>query len=224
VTKTNGIQINAAGVTLELNGFEISRTTGSGGNGIEISATSHRSAVRNGSIKGFSYGVHSLRAADYASGCAFRDLGVSGCTNYGILAGNGAVLEACRAHDNAGSGIFAGPDSSLSNCSAHNNATGNGIQAFSSSLINCTASSNVFGMILNSASATNGVARANTADGILSQGASNISNCTASDNSRHGIYVADFDRVVVNHCAGNALSGIFEWDDERSHRGQYGER
>src|ERR1700730_1612436 len=53
VTKTNGIQINAEGVTLDLNGFQILRTAGSGGNGIEISGTSHRASVRKGSIKNF---------------------------------------------------------------------------------------------------------------------------------------------------------------------------
>src|SRR3954452_24783268 len=51
VTKTNGIQINAEGVTLDLNGFQISRASASGGNGIEIAAASHRASIRNGSIK-----------------------------------------------------------------------------------------------------------------------------------------------------------------------------
>src|SRR4051812_11621872 len=46
VTKTNGIQINAEGVTLDLNGFEISRTGGTG-SGIHIPATSHRATVGN---------------------------------------------------------------------------------------------------------------------------------------------------------------------------------
>src|SRR2546423_14193754 len=57
VTKANGIQINAAGVTLDLKGFEISRASGAGGNGIEIKVTAHRASVRDGSIKGFGYGV-----------------------------------------------------------------------------------------------------------------------------------------------------------------------
>src|SRR3954454_19252825 len=47
VTKTNGIQINAEGVTLDLNGFQISKINPDG-NGIEISALGHRAAVRNG--------------------------------------------------------------------------------------------------------------------------------------------------------------------------------
>src|SRR5438477_8899008 len=76
VTKTNGIQVNAEGVTLDLNGFQISRSTGSGGYGLEIVATSHRASIRNGSIKGLAYGV-----AGGSRACAFRDLSVSGCTS-----------------------------------------------------------------------------------------------------------------------------------------------
>src|SRR4051812_9062239 len=45
VTKTNGIQINVDGVTLDLNGFQISRSSGSGGHGLEIPATSHRGSI-----------------------------------------------------------------------------------------------------------------------------------------------------------------------------------
>src|SRR4051812_31427609 len=48
VTKPNGIQINTEGVTLDLNGFQISRASGTGGNGIEIAVASHRATVRNG--------------------------------------------------------------------------------------------------------------------------------------------------------------------------------
>lgn len=72
-------------------------------NGIEIVGTAHRASVRNGSIKGFSYGVRSILSNGIsARGCVFRDLGVSSCTAYGIYAGSGAVLESCRAHDNTG--------------------------------------------------------------------------------------------------------------------------
>src|SRR6476659_8670946 len=48
VTKANGIQINAEGVTLDLNGFEIFRANGTGGDGIQISVNSYRATVLNG--------------------------------------------------------------------------------------------------------------------------------------------------------------------------------
>src|SRR5256714_11393508 len=52
VAKTNGIQINAEGVTLDLNGFQISRVS-PGGYGIEISNVGHRATIRNGTVIGF---------------------------------------------------------------------------------------------------------------------------------------------------------------------------
>ena len=123
VTKTNGIQINVEGVTLDLNGFQISRVSPSG-NGIEISDTSHRTTVRNGTVKGFLFGIH----GNIAKACAFRDLAVTGCTSYGILTGPGAILESCRAHDNSGNaGIAAGQGSTLSNCAASSNTAAVGI-------------------------------------------------------------------------------------------------
>src|SRR5689334_11762199 len=61
VSKTYGITIAAAGVTLDLNGFEIVRVSGSGGDGIRILTDCNRATVRNGTIKGaiggFSYGI-----------------------------------------------------------------------------------------------------------------------------------------------------------------------
>src|SRR6476619_3575825 len=121
VTKANGIQINAEGVTLDMNGFQISRASGSGGNGIEIAAISNRAAVRDGSIRGFAQGIQSSFGASYARGCAFRDLAVRNCTSAGIVAGDGAIVESCRAHDNSGSrGIFANIGSTLTKFAVHN--------------------------------------------------------------------------------------------------------
>src|SRR5882724_13134529 len=57
VTKTNGIQINAEGVTLDLNGFQISRVSPDG-NGIEISNVGHRATIRNGTLIGFVSGIN----------------------------------------------------------------------------------------------------------------------------------------------------------------------
>src|SRR6478672_9149666 len=42
VTKTSGIRVAVAGVIVDLNGFQISRSTGSGGDGLRVDATAHR--------------------------------------------------------------------------------------------------------------------------------------------------------------------------------------
>ena len=210
VTKTNGIQINAEGVTLDLAGFEISRSSGSGGNGIEIAGTSHRASIRNGSVKGFSIGIQSLSAPSPRS-CAFRDLAAANCTTAGIVAGQGAVLESCRAHDISGSvAIVASSGSSLANCSASNNTTFFGIFSGSgSSLTNCTASNNVTSggpviVVAQGSSATNCSAFNNTAEtAIAAELGSTLTNCAASSNKATWGIFADAGSSLTNCTASN---------------------
>lgn len=85
MTKSYGITIAAAGVILDLNGFEIARVSGSGGNGIRINSGSNRTTVRNGILQGFSYSVNA-RPIPYVKGCLFERLAVTGCSFYGIYA------------------------------------------------------------------------------------------------------------------------------------------
>jgi parallel beta-helix repeat protein len=224
VTKTNGIQINAEAVTLDLNGFEISRTSGTGGNGIEIRATAYRASVRNGSIRSFAYGINSDAA--FALGCAFRDLAVSYCTSYGILTGFGAVLEFCRAHDNSGNaGVEAYAGSTLSNCTAYHNTARYGIfTADGSTLSNCSAYANVGGGTDSAGIATGSgctvsscTARSNTSTapstfttgmGFYIGSDSTIQNCTATGNQGDGIHIfSDRVHVTGNNCAGNTTGG-----------------
>src|SRR3954471_15205057 len=161
VTKTNGIQINVEGVSLDLNGFQISRVTPTG-YGIEIPTTSLHATVRNGTIRGFVAGIFGS-----APGSAFRDLALTFCTNYGIRTGQGAILESCRASQNSGTaGIAAGWGATLSNCAATGNTVTTAIgTGSSSSLLNCSA-------------------YANTADfGINASAGSSVTNCSASFNT-----------------------------------------
>jgi hypothetical protein len=211
VTKTNGIQINAEGVTLDLNGFQISRASGSGGTGIQIPATSHRASVRSGSIKGFDNGINSLFAG--ARGCAFRDLAVSACAGNGILTGGGAVLESCRAHDNSGNyGISASEGSSLTNCTASNNTVISGISAGQgSSLTNCTASNNTGFAGISTAtvsSLTNCTAYNNTADyGIHAGPGCSLANCSAYANSSAASTSAGIGTApgcTITHCTSSS--------------------
>ncbi|MFN2622343.1 MAG: right-handed parallel beta-helix repeat-containing protein [Chthoniobacterales bacterium] len=176
VTKANGIQINAEGVTLDLNGFQISRTSGTGGNGIEIGNFSHRASIRNGSLKGFASGIRVTTSSGlpYPTGCAFRDLAVSNCTISAIsIPSDGAVFESCRVHNNSGSvGIATGESCTLSNCTAVSNTADFGIFTGSGcSLHNCSANFN------------RGTASTSESAGIRTGQFCSISNCTASFNT-----------------------------------------
>ena len=210
VTKTNGIRVNAVGVTIDLNGFEISRSSGSGGDGITVISAAHRCTIRNGSLNGFAQGINSLGTA--ARGCLFRNLSADNCTNYGIRAGEAAVLQACRARNcggtagilagnasvladctasgnSADSAIQSGPGSALSNCIATNGSGTSGINVGAGSVLtDCTSLSNNVsgsGITASTGSAlTNCIARSNTAaNGILVGSGSALNKSNASANT-----------------------------------------
>lgn len=192
VAKSNAIQITAAGVTLDLNGFQISRGSGTGGTGIAIAGTGVRAVVRNGQITGFSLGV---QCGSAATGGRISDLIVTGCTGSGIVASEAWEITGCRSQDNGLLGIAAGDSARVRDCVARGNggpgisvgdtsvidgciATGNGgtagIQAGSSAVLShCVASGNAsssgiaasFGSLLRHC-----VARNNTSDSTVSQG------------------------------------------------------
>jgi parallel beta-helix repeat protein len=217
-TKISGIQINAEGVTLDLNGFEVSRTP-IGTSGIEIAATAHRATVRNGSIKGFATGVNSVLSGTFPRSCLFQGLTVSGCNSRGIRAGDGAVLEFCRVHDNSGGdGIFAGAGSTLSNCTASNNTTTHGISAGNgSTLSNCTANANVtggsgvgisagLGCSLINCSANN-----NSGDyGIKTSSSCSLTNCSVINNSvTFGIFAEGGSSLINCSASSNTGAALF---------------
>jgi parallel beta-helix repeat protein len=194
VTKTHGLRVSAPGVTLDLNGFEISQVNPSG-NGIEVVPTADRVTIRNGTVKGFVYGIGSSAKAS-----AFRDLAVTGCTSYGILAFSGAVLEFCRAHDNSGTaGIYAGAGSTLSNCTASGNTTTFGINTAAGCVLsNCSAYLNtgIYGIsVWTGCSLTNCSATSNTGTGTTSAGFStgygcSLTHCTAAYNTTNAASTA----------------------------------
>lgn len=219
VTKFAGIKINAEGVTLDLNGFEVRRTGGSGGVGIQILVTSHRCVVRNGSIKGFFTGADGYNGGSPARGGRFEQLTVTGCATFGLSAGEGWEIDRCNAHDNAGQGIVAfGKGSTVRDCSAINNRTPGiavvegvvsncaantnttpadttqtgGIVAFDSTVINCVSSNNTSGSTATDAGA-----------GIYAQGSSIVKNCTVESNKGDGIIATGNCLILENNSVGN---------------------
>lgn len=194
VTKPNGIQINADGVTLDLRGFQISRTN-SGGTGLEISAASLKASVHNGGVKNFSLGIDSAGT----SGSRFRDLDVSSCTFTAMRTGDGAMVDSCNIHDNTGAyGLLAGKAAIVRNCTAARNDLTHAISTgISSTISNCTAQNN-------------------TVTAAIAAGIGNsISNCSVSDNTgAWGIYAltgSSLHNCVASNSHGNVAisAGIF---------------
>jgi parallel beta-helix repeat protein len=143
VTGATGVLIKEAGVTLDLNGFEISRISESGGFGVFIQGGIDRVTVRNGTIRGFQYGIWCHDDPVYSKACLFEKLAVSGCSDYGIYAGIASRIIDCAAHDNAGSGIYAREGAVLRGCSVYGNQGSYGIFAGDgSTLRDCSANNN----------------------------------------------------------------------------------
>ncbi len=165
VTNSSGILIQVSGVTLDLNGFELSHDSRDNGMGICLLSGASHCVVRNGSIDGFDFGVYMDRDSSfYPEAVQFKDLLVSGCEIFGICAptgvqvldcraignagsgivcGDGAFVRGCLAQNNFGSGIYAGMGASVMDCSAYNNSGEYGIYCGAGSLIRgCSAIAN----------------------------------------------------------------------------------
>jgi hypothetical protein len=226
VAATNGIHVTAAGVTIDLNGFQISRIFASFGSGILIDANAQHCTVKNGSISGFAYGVEGI-----GNHGAFFQLLVFGASTYGLYVGDGWRFEGCTAHDNAGAGMWSGDSCIFANCIAHNNQgygiitlggcaltnctaysnQNNGMNVYDGTLINCVASNNVGSAGIkagNGCALINCAASNNTAtSGIEAGYGCTLSNCSAYYNSSgalssYGILCAG--GSVISHCTASS--------------------
>lgn len=209
---------------MDLNGFKIERTAGSGGRGIFIAGEMDRATVRNGNIAGFEYGIWCFNTPGVPKGCLFEKLAVSDCTNYGIYGGISSRLVDCRAYDNQGSGFRASAGSILSGCAVYNNQGVYGIIASSGSVLNnCTAYNNQCwcGIKVSSGSVVQGCSvyqnqgTGSTSYGIFADSGSTVVECTAMSNGNTnstttasqgiGIY-ADYGSTVKN-CTASSNQG-----------------
>jgi parallel beta-helix repeat protein len=195
VGKTNGISVTAPGVFIDLNGFEINRTTGiGGGDGVTITGDAHRCRMENGSIFGFSYGIHCTNTSSLPRGGTFRRLTVAGCSYCGLFSGDNWHLSACLAHDNDFYGIYANQGCVLEGCAAHSNLGNTAINAGDGSILtDCTAFNNqvVIGIAASTNSTLNNCsACANhttaASSGIQAGSGCVLHNCTAGGNSSSG--------------------------------------
>ncbi len=193
VAGKHGIEIEAAGVTLDLNGFDLAGIPAMGNvNGVTVSFVDLTDvAVLNGSVRNWGDDGVNLGSPP-VSGCRLegvrasgnthigiytgRDAQVSGCSSvggqFGIYASNGSTLAGCSARGASISGLSVDFGCVITNCSAYANP-GTGISADSgSTLSNCSA-------------------YLNTGTGISADSGSTLTNCSAYNNAGVGISVGD---------------------------------
>lgn len=225
VSETSGIYIGAPDVSIDLNGFKIYRTSGSGGYGIYIASGKNRATIKNGSIQGFSSGLYAISGyPNYVYGCHFEKLSVSGCSDYGIHASSSSLILNCCSHDNLGQGFFASRNSIIKQCISRNDGGFAGIYASENSRIeNCTViahkgtgdsnsgiyasqGSSVQNCQVRYSSSTNSSASAGI--GIYVYSGSMVEGCVVELNKSDGIAAAAGNCVIENNrCVHNGLNG-----------------
>ncbi|MBX7208798.1 MAG: hypothetical protein K1X78_10830 [Verrucomicrobiaceae bacterium] len=238
VTKSNGIYVDASNVTLDLNGFSVRRTAGSGGGGIFVNGSQTHLAIRNGTVSGFNSGI----AAVTATGASLTDITISSCSYRCVLAGQGSRLKNIRAVANFPSSLdfyafVIWTDSVLVDCIASGNshsgsATSCGFYLYDRCKVTrCTASGNtaasgaLFGFqALNGCTFTDCTASGNESMSASCTGIEAGSNCTltgcvADSNTSgtsicHGIKLLDAGTVI--HCSARSNTGVNAGDTSLS--------
>ncbi len=232
VANKHGIEIASSGVSIDLNGFNVSGTASVTNVSGVIVTQSGLSAieVRNGTVRGWrSFGidlgtfnasictVRNIRTTvNFAGGMSVGEATtITGCvasnnTGDGILASRGNTITNCSAFFNGGTGIFLSIGSTVSSSSASQNG-GTGISTQSGCTVtNCNASDNTADGILVSTGSTvsNSTAYSNNGAGISAFSGSTVTDCTASENSGTGIEVLT--GCTVKQCVvrANAFNGI----------------
>lgn len=193
---TNGIEIGADDVGIDLNNFAIRGPVvcsgtplvcapGGAGTGVDVTAiTISGTSVRNGSIQGMGSSGVSLAVQAEVTGVRARGNGL-----FGLEARDGSVLTGNVVYQNGSIGIEAGSGSVVSGNSAYQNG-GDGIQVS----LGATVSGNT--------------ASRNGNDGINVGFGSTISGNTSYDNDGSGIRTSNGSAVMGNSVRANTGFGL----------------
>ena len=215
VVGKHGIEINASGVTLDLNGFDLVGVAAMGAfDGVTSDSSSVNNVeVRNGSIRNWgdkgvdlSFGV--------ARAITVRNVRASGNTGTGIAVGESSIVSGCTSATNTGTGITAGTGSVIIECTA----TGNnfGISASTGCKItSCNAYENTGTGIFGSAgsSVINCVSHANDGIGIEVGFGVTIADCSAAYNGSHGYEASNATTITDCTAIASGGSGFFAYNN-----------
>ena len=188
----NCLEVGAANVTIDLNGFQIEKTAGGGLTaGIKFLNSlldTQGITVRNGTIKGFSFGIN----LSGGRSCLVENISARDNTSAGIRVDSGCTVRNNIAVDNLGSGIVASEANIISGNTAYSNDL-DGIDVGSDNLI------------------SNNNASLNARDGISTNGfgfQNLISGNTTSGNGQDGIQIDCPSNLTGNIAQGNGVMNV----------------
>ncbi|TVQ59519.1 MAG: hypothetical protein EA379_10655 [Phycisphaerales bacterium] len=192
----HGIQINISNVTLDLNGFSLRATGGSGSfNGVHMPNFRVNVVIKNGNVFNWpGSGVNALIDSGRIERITASSNGEWGISNaIGAFSTN---IVTCEAFNNGAGGILAGSNGVVIDCVARAN-TGNGIVIGSN------------GTISNSAATATTIAGTGTGRGFVLGAGSMATNCVASNNGSFGFEVGSGVVVRNSIARSNGSDGFF---------------
>lgn len=227
-----GIEIDAAGVTLDLNGMRVrGPLSGAVAHGIEL-GRSAEVVILNGTIDRFMGSGVSGETVDHVRlervriascrepgvniggpavvrDCTFEGNGSGGVVTDGCRVGPASVVTGCAFISNTGDGLDAGEGSTVSGCASRLN-TGRGFSvAQSSSVASCTALKNTQnGFELSSYSTIADCTALENSGGIVGSNATTIRGCTVRDSVLQGIVVGSGSNITATASSSNGGDGI----------------
>lgn len=184
----NGIEINASGVTLDLNGFEM-RGFARSLSGILVRTLGQRGIhICNGSVR--QWDGNGIDLSTYGpTACSVSNIRVTSCSGTGIRVGNSSRVAGCVGEQNTTGGLSAGQFCVIESCSMSSNA-GYGINAAADALITgCNASFN-------------------GASGIVVGGSSRVCGCTVNNNTTYGVSIPSGSYTIVEDCTINSNTEV----------------
>jgi len=210
VSNKHGIQVNASGVTIDLNGFEIVGVPSAQAVSGIVVPTSERFTARDGTVR--NWAGHGIVGAN--ANFLVERVNVSANGSHGIQVIEGTVHD-CLAQDNGGTGVGA---RIVTRVIVRNNKYGISAQRITDSLAEGNLLDGFYGALI----VTGSIATQNKRDGFsecrLVQSCETTDNgrdgiriayggqavdCDSRNNTRHGILLTGNARAQRNHCADN---------------------
>ncbi len=210
VAGKHGVEIEASGVTLDLNGFDLVGAANAGGpfDGVHASLNGLANiAVVNGSVRDWQGSGVLIESTN----CRVDGVCAKGNGVHGIYAGtNGAILN-CSASENAFAGIRVFQGGRVTNCAATANGNGSNfgfLVGFGAVVTGCTAIGNAGGGISADGASTisNCSVYSNGGVGIQTGAGCTLSGCTVRSNSANGIRVSSDCQIRDNSCSSNGFA------------------
>lgn len=199
---SSGILVDADNATIDLNGFALIGTSGSGA-GISTLAGIRNLTVRNGTIRNWG-GAGIEMASALPQGLLIENVTSMNNTREGFFVGSGGILHNCIASGNSREGFIAASGVTFDHCSAISNAFSGFLGGTTVQYSGCISRQNG-GAGYGQAGGSTGLQRFSecVADGNAGQGfdvfnGSTVNACTSRSNSLNGILAGS--SCLIEHC------------------------